>query len=136
MVGRWRAGEEGSFSCARSLRAYISPVVNAVSERQSRRSGPASVLVRVRILLCARTPFRPTLRALGRIFSRFSRASEFFLTDKKKNAVFVTILLSFFTLAQGTIIHHPRFSPPRGGRIVNALFRKQIFPPPFFPRLE
>lgn len=45
MVGRWRAGEEGSFSCARSLRAYISPVVNAVSERQSRRSGPASVLV-------------------------------------------------------------------------------------------
>lgn len=88
MVGRWRAGEEGSFSCARSLRAYISPVVNAVSERQSRRSGPASVLVRVRILLCARTPFRPTLRALGRIFSRFSRASEFFLTDKKKKRGF------------------------------------------------
>lgn len=49
--GDWQSEGKG-VSRARSLRAYFSPVANAVSERQSRRSGPACILVRDRILLC------------------------------------------------------------------------------------
>lgn len=89
VVGRSRAGEEGSFSCARSLRAYISPVVNAVSERQSRRSGPASVLVRVRISLCARTPFRPNSPIPRSKIFQTILAREWNFSHWQKNAVFV-----------------------------------------------
>lgn len=45
MVGD-QLSEGKGVSRAQSLRAYFSPVANAVSERQSRRSGPGSVLVR------------------------------------------------------------------------------------------
>lgn len=51
-MGDWPSAGKG-VSRARSLRAYFSPVVNAVSERQSRRSGPGGVLVRATLRILA-----------------------------------------------------------------------------------
>lgn len=123
VVGRSRVGEEGSFSCARSLRAYISPVVNAVSERQSRRSGPASVLVRVRILLCA--PFRPRSSnpSVQKFTQRFSRASE--TSHWRKNLTIPPLLRPKGRSSLPSVRSHP-FSSKREKRIDGILPRWKV----------